>query len=177
MAQIINITSEALQAAIRRLLPSQQGFGEDLQASNVITPIIDLTPTAENTSLPRDLSEAVNFTDNTSSTAINTSTTLINTSGFWRVIGNAYMLSGTSALAAECVINNGLTDKVVYEANTAATSINQNVIVPFEFVVFLPSLHSFILRSNNAQCVISATARQVASVNGVLQDPTDFTSQ
>ena len=45
MAQLINLTSEALQATIRRLLPSQQGFGEDLQATNVVTPIIDLTPT------------------------------------------------------------------------------------------------------------------------------------
>ena len=52
MAQIINITSEALQATIRRLLPSQQGFGEDLQATNVVQPIIDLTPTAEGTVLP-----------------------------------------------------------------------------------------------------------------------------
>ena len=51
MAQLISITSEALQATIRRLLPSQQGFGEDLQASNVITPVIDVTPTAEGLSL------------------------------------------------------------------------------------------------------------------------------
>ena len=42
MAEIIRITSEALQATIRRLLPSQTGFGDDLQATNLITPIIDL---------------------------------------------------------------------------------------------------------------------------------------
>ena len=59
MAQITQITSEALQATIRRLLPSQQGFGEDLQASNVITPIIDLTPTAEGSSLSENLSTAL----------------------------------------------------------------------------------------------------------------------
>ena len=38
MPQITPITSEALQAKIRQLLPSQIGFGEDLQAQNVIVP-------------------------------------------------------------------------------------------------------------------------------------------
>ena len=50
--EITPITSEALQAVIRRLLPSQRGFGDDLQATNLITPIIDLTPTAEGSSIP-----------------------------------------------------------------------------------------------------------------------------
>ena len=59
MSQIIRITSEALQATVRRLLPSQQGFGEDLQASNVITPVIDLTPTAEGSQLPIDFARAL----------------------------------------------------------------------------------------------------------------------
>ena len=51
MSQIIPIVSEALQATVRRLLPSQNGFGEDLQASNVIVPIVNLTPSAEGTEL------------------------------------------------------------------------------------------------------------------------------
>ena len=61
MAQITSVTSEALQATIRRLLPSQQGFGEDLQASNVIFPIIDLTPTAEGSVLGTNLQTAIAF--------------------------------------------------------------------------------------------------------------------
>ena len=44
--EIITVNSEALQTTIRDLLPSQNGFGSELQASNVITPIIDLTATA-----------------------------------------------------------------------------------------------------------------------------------
>ena len=32
MPQITSVTSESLQATVRRLLPSQVGFGEDLQA-------------------------------------------------------------------------------------------------------------------------------------------------
>ena len=45
--EIITVNSEALEATVRDLLPSQNGFGSELQASNIITPIIDLTPTAE----------------------------------------------------------------------------------------------------------------------------------
>jgi hypothetical protein len=40
MAQIKSVVSESLQATIRRLLPSQSGFTEDLQAQNVIVPVI-----------------------------------------------------------------------------------------------------------------------------------------
>jgi len=61
LPQIIRLTSEALQASIRRLLPSQQGFGLDLEATNVITPIIDLTPTAEGSELRQDLQSALAY--------------------------------------------------------------------------------------------------------------------
>ena len=73
MAQITNVTSEALQATLRRLLPSQQGFGEDLQASNVITPVIDLTASAEGSALPIELSTALAF-GNTTAFSINAGT-------------------------------------------------------------------------------------------------------
>ena len=56
--EIITVNSEALQEQIRDLLPSQNGFGSELQASNVITPIIDLTATAEGSSLGTDLQTA-----------------------------------------------------------------------------------------------------------------------
>ena len=82
MTQIINITSEALQATIRRLLPSQQGFGEDLQASNVITPIIDLTPTAEGSVVRQDLQTALAFGSQTAFDVGGATTTLANSPGF-----------------------------------------------------------------------------------------------
>ena len=86
MAQIIRITSEALQATIRRLLPSQQGFGEDLQASNVIQPIIDLTPSAEGSETRQDLQSALAFGSVTLFQVFNGSSTVINTPGFFRVL-------------------------------------------------------------------------------------------
>ena len=86
MAQIISITSEALQATVRRLLPSQRGFGEDLQATNVVTPIIDLTPSAQGADTPTDLRRALGFGSITSFDVANTTTTLVNTPGFFSVL-------------------------------------------------------------------------------------------
>ena len=44
---ISTVTSEALQLKLRQLLPSQQGFGTDLSASDTIIPVIDLTRAAD----------------------------------------------------------------------------------------------------------------------------------
>ena len=58
--EIITVNSEALETQIRDLLPSQNGFGSELQASNVITPIIDLTAAAEGTGLRSDIQTCLN---------------------------------------------------------------------------------------------------------------------
>ena len=63
--EIITVNSETLQTLIRDLLPSQNGFGSELQATNVITPIIDLTATAEGSSLDTSLAQAIAFGSNT----------------------------------------------------------------------------------------------------------------
>ena len=87
--QITRITSEALQATIRRLLPSQQGFGEDLQATNVITPIIDLTPTAEGSSVPESLQQALAYGSQTVFSQTNAGdVAIISTAGFYRITGS-----------------------------------------------------------------------------------------
>ena len=102
MAQIIRITSEALQATVRRLLPSQQGFGEDLQASNVIQPIIDLTPSAEGSEVRADLQTALAFGSQTTFALNNGSSIFANSAGFWRLKGTAttkHPVSGASNVA------------------------------------------------------------------------------
>ena len=80
--QLSSVTSESLQATIRRLLPSQQGFGAELAASNVITPIIDLTPSAEGSTIPVSMQQAINFGGATSFDVSNTTTVIINNTGF-----------------------------------------------------------------------------------------------
>lgn len=74
--EIITVNSEELQSLIRDLLPSQNGFGSELQASNVITPIIDLTPAAEGSGLRSDLQTALAFGSQTAFVA-NNSTVVI----------------------------------------------------------------------------------------------------
>ena len=74
MAEIVPVVSEALEAQIRSLLPSQRGFGEDLQASNVIFPIIDLTPAAEGTTVPQYQQQAIAFGSQTSFVITNQTT-------------------------------------------------------------------------------------------------------
>ena len=85
--QISSVTSETLQEKIRQLLPSQQGFGFDLMAQNVIVPIIDLTEAAENSVLRKDLQEALGLGVTHNQIAGGT-TTIQNSTGFWRIFGN-----------------------------------------------------------------------------------------
>ena len=85
--EIITVNSEALQTQIRDLLPSQNGFGSELQASNVITPIIDLTSTAEGSGLPSNLQTALAYGSNTPFNVVNGNLTLVTSPGFYRVVG------------------------------------------------------------------------------------------
>ena len=58
---ISTVTSEALQLKLRQLLPSQQGFGTDLSASDTIIPVIDLTRAAEGSDVPESLQTALAY--------------------------------------------------------------------------------------------------------------------
>ena len=87
--EVITVNSEELQTQIRDLLPSQNGFGSELQATNVITPIIDLTSTAEGSTLRNDLQTAIAFGSQTEFLANNSTAVVANTVGFFRVFGVA----------------------------------------------------------------------------------------
>ena len=178
MAQIINITSEALQATIRRLLPSQQGFGEDLQASNVITPIIDLTPSAEGSDVPTFLQQAISFDDATAFNVTGTATTIVSSTGFWRVIGTANLeTDGTNAKNASLQLSDGLSTKNVWQLATGTGySANRNFVSWFDLVIFLTSGDSLI-GTCTGRSTITGSVRQIADVNGELINPTGFTPQ
>lgn len=178
MPEITRITSEALQATIRRLLPSQQGFGQDLEASNVITPIIDLTPTAEGSALPEYLQTALAFG---SQTAFDRSTAgtdvIINTPGFYRVFGaTTSKTSSTGNVLSEFSMSDGLSSKVIWKVESDnASDINVYGTV-FDFNVFLQSGESLSIRvtaGNN----MSGSTRQIADVNGNLVDPSGYSSE
>ena len=179
MAQLINITSEALQATIRRLLPSQQGFGEDLQASNVITPIIDLTPTAEGSEVRQDLQTAQAYDSQTSFSASGGAATIANSPGFYRITGIMSARYFATAHSARFQISNGLVAKDLYVYNFPAAANNaENLVVsPFDFVVFLSPTISVSVSSSNANSTVAGSSRQIADVNGNLVDPAGFTPQ
>lgn len=171
MAQIIRITSEALQATIRRLLPSQQGFGEDLQASNVIQPIIDLTPTAEGSSVPQNLQTALAFGSQTAFDVSNTTTTIVNNAGFFRIFGIANMF-GSGDLTFD--MSDGLANKQLLKYAGVSSQFSTT---PFDFVLFLRAGDSLSVTSGSVNIKCVGSTRQIADVNGVLTNPVGFTPQ
>ena len=175
MAQIINITSEALQATIRRLLPSQQGFGEDLQATNVVTPIIDLTATAEGSVLPQYLQQSVNYGGATSIEVSFNTVDVANSPGFYRVIGTAFLrVDPTASKSVTFRIDDGSTPKNVWRMRNAASSTQDNHIIQVDLVFFLRAGDTLqVVASNNA--IFDGSIRQVADVNGNLVNPVGFT--
>lgn len=178
MAQLIRITSEALQAQIRRLLPSQQGFGEDLNATNVITPIIDLTPTAEGSSVPQYLQTALAFGSQSTFSANNATQTLANSPGFWRVTGvSSLEQSGTTVQSNKISLSDGLSTKDVWQHFLNSGSGDSASALQFDYTVFLDVGESISVTSSSTGVTIAGTYRQVATSNGTLVNPSGFTPQ
>ena len=141
MTQIIPITSESLQARIRTLLPSQVGFGEDLQASNVIMPVIDLTAAAAGANTSELLQNAIAFGNQTAFVAQNGTQTVANTSGFYRVIGAVTGMNNSAAYEGGYFsLTDGATSKIVWAMlsfPTSATGANGMLSEQFDLVFFL----------------------------------------
>lgn len=176
--QFIGITSEALQAAVRRLLPSQQGFGEDLQASNVITPIIDLTPTAEGSVLGVNLQTALAFGSQTAINASGSTVTIANSPGFYRIFGISNLYSGSTVQSVSFNMSDGLSTKLVLR-NTSmdAETSSDLTVVSIDFNVFLGTGESISVTANNTSASFVGSVRQIASVTGELVNPSGFVSQ
>lgn len=178
MAQVTTVTSEALQAELRRLLPSQQGFGEDLQASNVILPIIDLTSAAEGSSVGQNLQTAINFGGATTFDVSDTRTTVVNTSGFFRIIGNVTAVRSSQNNTASINIFDSATRKEVYALYLDGGSGGGSpVSVNVDFVVFLRSNDSLEVDTNNQEIRFRGSTRQIADINGRLVNPVGFNPQ
>jgi len=174
MAQVISITSEALQAKIRELLPSQQGFGEDLQASNVVLPIVDLTETAQGSSVGTNLQTAWDFSTGSAQVS-NATTTVINTTGFWLIdFVCTFSASGAATKVCAVRINDGATTATIFEINQPPTATNA---LEETKVVFLRAGDSLEVFSSDTASIVNISYRQIADVNGVLTVPLGFTPQ
>lgn len=177
-SQVKTITSESLEAAYRALTPSQEGFTEDLMASNTIIPVLDLTPEAEGTSTPQYLQTALAFGSQTGFDVVNTSTVIANTAGFYRVIGT---FTGRNQSATDTrlsfTMSDGLSTKKIYGGDYESSGNEAAWGIGYDFTVFLRSGDSLTAVSSSDKGHVIGSIRQVADVNGVLVDPAGFTPQ
>jgi hypothetical protein len=180
---ISTVTSEALQLKLRQLLPSQQGFGTDLSASDTIIPVIDLTRAAEGSDTPETLQRALAFGSQTAFNVVNATTTLINTTGFYDVSGAINLLIPIGSASAPNInfsLTDGLSTKVIYGYDTfanpgsgAASAFSFNVL----FTVFLNAGESLVCTSSATTASFVGSVRQIADNNGTLVQPVGFTPQ
>ena len=176
--QITSVTSETLQAQIRALLPSQQGFGTDLMAQNVIVPIIDLTAVAQGTNVPEILTTALAFGSQTAFEVTNTTTVIANTAGFWRVNGVSSVESTSSAIESKIQMSDGLSSKDVWQhISPASGSPDSYTSIQIDLVFFLDSGDSLSISTNNTNAIFAGSIRQIANNNGNLVNPSGFSPQ
>lgn len=178
MPEIISITSEALQATIRRLLPSQQGFGDDLQATNLITPVIDLTAAAQSNTVSEVLQNALALNSQTAFAASGSTVVIANTTGFFRIFGaSTIMAESSGSVTNSFTMTDGTTTKTIW-AHDCVTSTNR---VPsalnYDFVVFIGATQSISAVSGASNGKLTGSSRQIADVNGNAVNPAGFTPQ
>ncbi len=170
MAQEFTINSSAIETKINELLPSQGGFapGVDFSASTMVIPIVDLTETAEGSSLRADLQSSFSYADITPFSIANTTSVILNTTGYYRVYGNMSTLTGGSGLDMQLILTDGSSPKVLLDgkvANADAGYLN------FDFIVFISPGIELQGTSGGANFPIEGVTKQLASFEGVLTNP------
>lgn len=173
MGQEFFIKSDRLESEVRKLLPSQGGLGAgvDLSASTQIVPIIDLTETAEGSTVRPDLQTALSLNDVTVYNVSNTTSTVINNTGYFRVFGNLTVLNpGGSTLTAKFTLTDGVASKILknitIEAPSAVAFLQE-----YDFTVFINAGQSMTATTNSAQLSLTGVTKQIASIDGELTQP------
>ena len=164
------INSEPLQTKIRQTLPSQGGAGAgvDLSASTTIIPIIDLTETAEGSTVRQDLRRSANYTDITSFNVANQTTTILNTTGWFNIRGGftcTKETSGTDNLTI--ALTDGVTPKTIFGLQFPNFGIAQVLIQDISLDIFLGAGESCTVTAGS-QTVFNGYTKQIADINGVL---------
>ena len=172
MGQEFTIKSTAIENKINQLLPSQGGFqpGVDFSASTMVIPIVDLTETAEGSSLRLDLQKALSFTTANAFDVNATTSTIITTTGYWRVTGSSSVFSFTGdARENLLIINDGTTDKTVW-SHGVATVDSMTTILNVDLILFLSAGDSIKVKADTSGR-FSGSIRQIASLAGDLVNP------
>ena len=172
--EIITVNSETLQTQIRNLLPSQNGFGSELQASNVITPIIDLTSAAEGSTLAFALQTAIAYGNATSFNVSNITTNLVTTPGWYRVTGVSAGFMGVSSTAInEFIMTDGVTPKSVWQhpiIGNAASPFGGFIEIDLIFAVAAGI--TLQAKTTDTDKAMAGSVRQIADADGNLVNPT-----
>jgi hypothetical protein len=172
LAQEFTIKSTAIEDKINQLLPSQGGFqpGVDFSASTMVIPIVDLTETAEGSTVREDLQTALSFSNTTFQETISTTDTPITTTGYWSLLINS-TITGNNAnyINTRIEVTDGVTDKTIFRHNFPITS--GSVSISQKLIIKLSAGESIKQSTNNGQAIIDVTYRQVADLNGNLIDP------
>lgn len=175
--QITSVTSESLQAQIRNLLPSQEGFGTDLMAQNVIVPIIDLTAAAEGSTVGQNLQTAIAFGSQNAFDVNNGTAVIANTAGFWSMTcGIAAYTDSISAQSAILSMSDGLSTKTIWGINHSTAFISNTLVEKLDLTFFLDSGESLSWTCSSLNRV-QGSIRQIADINGVLVNPSGFNPQ
>jgi len=173
MAQEFTINSSAIESKINQLLPSQGGAGAgiDFSASTMVIPIVDLTESAEGSGLRQDLQSCFTHGNVTHVSVINTTNTPINTTGYWRIFGVSTIRTDGSTNFSNIQINDGSTDKIIYQHQSRASSGTDTTSQSFDFLVKLEAGDSLKVTSSSAAVYINVTSRQIATLDGTLVNP------
>tara|TARA_Y100000401_G_scaffold117178_1_gene124993 strand:- start:1442 stop:1966 length:525 start_codon:yes stop_codon:yes gene_type:complete len=174
LAQEFTIKSTAIEDKINQLLPSQGGFqpGVDFSASTMVIPVVDLTETAEGSSLRQDLQVSLSHDSATVFDVNNTTSTILTTTGYFRIIGSMTIVTGGSTQEGSIILTDGVTPKIVYSSESVAiggSSLAMGV-QAFDFNVLLKAGDSLQV-SADANVNVKGSARQIADLSGNLVNP------
>ena len=176
MGQEYFINSQQLEDKVRQSLPSQGGAGAgfDLSASTQIVPIIDLTESAEGSTLRQDLQRAFSHDNTTAFNVANTTTTIINNTGYFRIFGQCSTVATNNAATITMSITDGATSKILINGNclNIASGVGFSAPLSFDFVVFCGAGDSVVCVSSDAGLGLVGVTRQIASIDGTLSNPT-----
>jgi hypothetical protein len=174
MTQQFRVESTTLRDKINSLLPSQArgSIDVDLTGQTTIVPIVDLTETAEGSSLRQDLQTSLSLGSVTSHSVTNTTTTIINTPGYWRLFGGITILANTSnAGGSRFTLTDGTTSKVIKDFKLSASSAQGQQTISYDFIVKLEAGESLTITADTTSSTNRGCSRQLATVDGTLVNP------
>ena len=169
------IVSERFQKDFRDNFPSQVSSGRDLHVSDVVVPIVDFSSTVGTTGLATNLQEAIDF-NVTTFNFLNTTETIVNTTGFWRVRAVLTTPGSTNpSNVCKLFLDDGSTTKdIFYPRSYSIGNGNTNF---FDQIIIIKTGVSLKGITDSVNYAITGTARQVASLDGTLNNPDGYTGQ